>query len=90
FADRAYNDDGSLVSRQRYGAVFEDGDACLKQVEQIVEKQTITSINGNSIEMCVHTIGIHTDNQEALEFVKQFHKFLKEKNIKPRSLRVYN
>ncbi|PLX14640.1 MAG: lactam utilization protein LamB [Marinilabiliales bacterium] len=88
FADRAYNDDGSLVSRHRYGAIFEDGDACMNQVKQILENQTVTSINGNSVDMCIHTIGVHADSKEALSFVKDFHKFLKEKNIKPASLRL--
>lgn len=87
FADRAYNDDGSLVARHRYGAVFGDGEACMKQVRQILSDQSVTSINGNSVKMCVHTIGIHADNMEALNFVKEFHKLLDEKKIKPKSLR---
>ena len=55
FADRAYNDDGSLVARYKYGAVFHDGETCLKQVKQILTSNSITSINGNKIDMCVDT-----------------------------------
>lgn len=88
FADRAYNDDGSLVSRHRYGAVFGDGDACMKQVQQIIHKQSVTSINDNSVDMCVHTIGIHGDDEEALNFVKSFHKYLKDNDVAVRSLKV--
>ncbi len=86
FADRAYNDDGSLVSRHKYGAVFEDGEACMNQVKQILTEQSVTSINGNAVEMCIDTIGIHADNYEALDFVKSFHKYLKENNIEVKSL----
>ena len=86
FADRAYNDDGSLVSRFKYGAVFYDSETCLKQVKQIITNKSIQSVNGNTIEMCVDTICINGDNQEALDFVKTFHKFLTEKDIKLKSL----
>jgi len=85
FADRAYNDDGSLVARHRYGAVLEDGEACMNQVKQILTEQSITSINSNKVEMCVDTIGIHADNEDALQFVQSFHKFLNEQNIEIKS-----
>ena len=87
FADRAYNDDGSLVSRHKYGAVFEDGEACMNQVKQILTEQSVTSINGNKVEMCIDTIGIHADNIEALEFVKSFHNFLKGNSIEIKSFK---
>lgn len=88
FADRAYNDDGSLVSRHRYGAVFGDVDHRMKQVKQILNEQSVTSINGNKVEMCVHTIGVHADNMEALEFIKIFRKYLQEKDIKLANLKL--
>lgn len=88
FADRAYNDDGSLVSRFKYGAVFHDGDTCLKQVKQILTEKSVTTINGNAIEMCVDTINIDGNNLEALDFVKTFHDYLVQKDIKIQSLKV--
>ncbi len=86
FADRAYNDDGSLVSRFKYGAVFHDGETCLKQVKQILEEKSVTTINGNVIEMCIDTINIDGSNLEALDFVKTFHEYLNEKGIILKSL----
>ncbi len=87
FADRAYNDDGSLVSRFKYGAVFHDGETCLKQLKQIITDKTIQSINGNIIEMCIDSICISGENPESLNFVKTFHEFLKSKNFKVESLK---
>lgn len=86
FADRAYNDDGSLVSRHKYGAVFNDGEACMKQVKQLLTEQSVTSINGNSVNMCVHTIGIHADTDQALKFVKRFREYLEQNKIKVESI----
>jgi UPF0271 protein len=88
FADRAYNDDGSLVSRFKYGAVFHDSETCLKQVKKIIIENSIQTVNGNSIETCVDTICINGDNSEALDFVKTFHKFLAEKEVKLKSLKA--
>lgn len=88
FADRAYNDDGSLVARYKYGAVFHDSETCLKQVKQLITENTLQSVNGNSIEMCVDTICINADHAEALDFVKRFHEFLSQKNVKLESLKA--
>lgn len=88
FADRAYNDDGSLVSRHKYGAVFNDGEACMKQVKQLLTENSVTSINGNSIDMCVHTIGIHADTEQALNFVQKFREYLELNKIKVRSIKA--
>nr|MDA3894415.1 LamB/YcsF family protein [Salinivirgaceae bacterium] len=88
FADRAYNDDGSLVSRFKYGAVFHDSETCLQQVKKIIIENSIQTINGNSIEACVDSICINGDNSEALDFVKTFHKFLAEKEVKLKSLKA--
>jgi len=85
FADRAYNDDGSLVARHRYGAVFGDGEACMNQVKQIIKEKSVTSINGNSVDMCVDTIGIQADNQSAINFAENFHQYLKQEKIQLKS-----
>ncbi len=88
FADRAYNDDGSLVSRFKYGAVFHDGETCLKQAKQIITDNTVQSVNGNIVEMCVDTICVNGDNKEILDFAKEFIGFLDQKNIKVKSLKA--
>jgi lactam utilization protein B len=44
-------------------------------------------INGNSVEMCIHSIGIHADNEEALKFVKNFYKYIKDNNVELKNLK---
>lgn len=87
FADRAYNDDGSLVSRLEKGAVIDDEEQCLNQVKQMIKDKTVQSINGNTVQIEADTICVHGDNVKALEFVKILYKFLKENNIELKSIK---
>ncbi len=87
FADRAYNDDGSLVSRLDKGAVITDKEACLEQVNQLITSNSIQTINGNTIAMHADTICVHSDNLQAIEFVKALREFLTQKNVQLKSLK---
>jgi len=86
FADRAYNDDGTLVSRSEKDAVITDKDICLNQIHQLVKEKTIKTINGKVIPMHADTICVHGDNEHAIEFVKALNRFLKDNGIELRSI----
>ena len=90
FADRAYNDDGSLVSRLQEGAIIHDGEFCLEQVDQMITENTVKSINGNIIPIQADTICVHGDNIKALEFVKALNRFLTQRKIELRSIKNLN
>jgi len=68
FADRRYTDDGSLLSRDRPGAVL-DRDAMLGQVTQLLRDATVTTAGGNRLALRVDTICVHGDNPEAVDAV---------------------
>ena len=86
FADRAYNDDGSLVDRKKNGAVITDEDEAIKRVIQMVKEGRVKSINGNDIEIQAQSICIHGDNIKALEFAKKIRHSLECENIEILSL----
>lgn len=44
FADRAYEEDGSLVARSKEGAMITDEDLAVKRVIQMVKEGTVTAI----------------------------------------------
>jgi len=67
FADRAYTDDGHLVSRKLPGAVLHSSDECLEHVLRMVEKRGITSIDGKYLPVKFHSICVHGDNAHAVE-----------------------
>jgi UPF0271 protein len=86
FADRAYNDDGTLVPRSQNDAVINDQNICLNQIHQLVTERTIKTISGKIIKMQADTICVHGDNDHAVEFVKALNQFLKDKGIELRSI----
>ncbi len=76
FADRAYNDDGSLVSRKLEGAVIHDTEICVGRVLNMIKKGTVKSIDGTDIEIKANSICVHGDNSMAVEFAKILRKNL--------------
>ena len=66
-ADRAYTDDGDLVSRKLPGAVIHDHDAVLQRVKRLLDDGVITSINGKKLPIRVHSILLHGDTPGAVE-----------------------
>ncbi|WP_221886243.1 LamB/YcsF family protein [Campylobacter sp. MIT 99-7217] len=82
FADRAYNDDVTLVSRKLAGAVIEDEDEAIERVVAMIKDHKTTSINGKEIDLEVDSICVHGDNVKALNFVKRIRKTLEQEGIK--------
>lgn len=76
FADRAYNPDGSLVSRSVAGAVIHDHDLAAARVMKMATEGTLVCIDGSEIEMAAETICVHGDNPSALELVRKIRETL--------------
>ena len=70
FADRTYQDDGSLTARSQPGALIEDANTAVKQVLQMIKEGTVTTISGKIIPVVAETICIHCDGKHAVEFAK--------------------
>jgi 5-oxoprolinase (ATP-hydrolysing) subunit A len=66
FADRAYNDNATLVARSEPGAVIHDAQVAADHVLRMVEEQAITSVNGVKIPVRPETVCVHGDNPEAV------------------------
>ena len=81
FADRTYNEDGSLTSRSQPDALIEDEDISIRQVLQMINDKTVISKSGKIIPIVAETVCIHGDGKHALPFVKKIFQTLKENNI---------
>ncbi len=81
FADRTYQDDGSLTSRAFINAMIESEEMALSQVMQMIATQTITSVNGIIVPVKAETICIHGDGAHAVPFATLVHQTLKQHNI---------
>jgi UPF0271 protein len=64
FADRAYNEDGTLVSRKVPGAVIHDAEAVVARVLAMVQGR-VTALTGKIIPITVETICLHGDTPGA-------------------------
>ena len=76
FADRTYQDDGSLTPRSKHDALIIDADKMIQQVSQMINDGTVTTVSGKSIPIKAETICIHGDGKHAVEFAKAIHKLL--------------
>ena len=70
FADRNYNDDGSLVSRMHENAVIHDELEVVSRIVNLKEKGFLHSLNGQKLFLKADTICVHGDNEKALDFIK--------------------
>ena len=61
FADRAYEPDGSLVSRRKPGAVIHDADAVVARAVRMVKERSIVAVDGSVIPVDADTICVHGD-----------------------------
>jgi UPF0271 protein len=69
FADRNYSDDGFLVPRTQPNATISSKEEVLKRVKTIQKNGYIKSINGKKLYLKIHTLCVHGDNEQALEFI---------------------
>jgi 5-oxoprolinase (ATP-hydrolysing) subunit A len=77
FADRAYNSDGSLVSRNSPNAIVSDLRKVVDRAVKIVEEKTVLAVDGGIVDFGeVHTICVHGDTLEAAELAKALKKGL--------------
>lgn len=73
FADRTYQDDGSLTPRSKPGAMIEEETNAVKQVQQMINQGTVTCLSGKEIPVTAETICIHGDGKNAVAFAKAIH-----------------
>lgn len=71
FGDRAYNPDGSLVSRQEPGAVIQDHQLVAERILKMVKEGKVVSKDGVEIEFIADTICVHGDNPAAVTLAKK-------------------
>jgi len=86
FADRAYTDSGSLVSRRLEGAVISSADACIAHVQRMIENGGVVSTSGKVLKTPFHSICVHGDNAHAVDTAKAISEALDQHGHKLLSL----
>ncbi len=81
FADRTYQDDGSLTPRSQANALITNEKDTLVQVLMMVNRQQVISANQKIISLNADTLCIHGDGAYAVEFAKIIHQTLTNEGI---------
>jgi UPF0271 protein len=81
FADRAYNEDGSLVNRRLEGAVIHDEKLAIERTVRMVTEKKVRTIGGKDISLDGASICVHGDNEQALQFVGKIREALTARGI---------
>lgn len=67
FADRAYNDDATLMDRRLPGAVIHDADAAASRIANMINAGAIITTTGKHISTRIDTVCVHGDTPEACD-----------------------
>jgi len=82
FADRAYNSDGSLVSRKQPNAVIQDPRKVVERAVRVTKDGTVIAVDGEVVSLGeVHTICVHGDTPAAVRLAQALKRGLIEKGI---------
>jgi UPF0271 protein len=81
FPDRAYNKDGSLVSRREKGAVIHDHEIVAKRGLKMALEGKVVALDGTEIELKADTLCVHGDNPAAVDMVKRIRQELKDAGV---------
>jgi UPF0271 protein len=87
YADRAYNDDGTLVARGTPGAVLHDAEEAADRVLRMLDEGALTSINGVKVPVKPETVCVHGDGPEALHMAETLRARLERAGVVVRSFR---
>ena len=81
FADRAYEPDGTLVSRARPGSVIHDRNEVVARAVRMVRERAVTAIDGTLVRLQADTICLHGDTPGAADLARQVRRGLEAEGI---------
>lgn len=81
FADRAYNDDATLVDRSIEGAVIHDPALAGRRMVEMVQAGAIITDSGKKIKTDIDTICLHGDTPTAVQIARSVRKSLEDAGI---------
>jgi 5-oxoprolinase (ATP-hydrolysing) subunit A len=76
FADRAYEPDGTLVSRRRPDAIVHDPATVEARVVRMANDRTVTAVDGSVVKLAIDTICVHGDTKGAADLAARIRRAL--------------
>jgi len=81
FADRTYEDNGTLTSRKKPGSVLHDAEAAAERVLRTLQDGAVTSVSGRRIPVAIDTICVHGDEPSAVAMARTIRAKLEANGI---------
>ena len=81
FADRGYEEDGTLVDRRKEGAMITDENEAIARVIRMVKEKKVTAVTGKDIPIQADSICVHGDGAKALAFVEKIREAFGKEGI---------
>ena len=87
FADRAYEDDGRLMSRKKPGSVLHDADEAARRVLAMVQEGAVIAASGKRLPAKIETVCVHGDGATAVAMARRVRETLEGAGIAVRPFR---
>ncbi len=87
FADRAYEDDGSLVNRRKPGSMITDEHEAVERVIRMVKEGKVRSVTGKDVDIKADSVCVHGDDEKALIFVRELKAALIKEGVEIRTIK---
>lgn len=81
FADRAYNPDGTLVSRREEGAVIHDPSVVAERVLRMATSGEIEAIDGSVLTLEAESVCVHGDSPGAVDMAAEIKNTLESNGV---------
>lgn len=81
FADRTYEDNGTLTSRRKPGSVLHDADVAAERVLRMLQDKAVTTASGKRIPVEIDTICVHGDEPTAVAMARKVREKLEANGI---------
>jgi UPF0271 protein len=81
FADRTYQQDGSLTPRSDPRALIVDEQEAVQQVLTMVKEKRVRSLQGIDVAIEAETVCIHGDGKKAVLFAKRLYEELRKEGL---------
>ena len=86
FADRTYQQDGTLTPRSQADALITSDEEAVRQVIRMVKEGKVLTRQGSDITIKAETVCIHGDGPHALSFARRIREELETVGIKVRPM----
>jgi len=82
YGDRAYNDDGTLVSRKLPGSLITDADSVVERINRFLDTGSMPTYEGGTVQVDAQSICMHGDTPGAAEMIRALRENIDKKGVR--------